>query len=379
MYTYQKTKRYFAQIADNMEELGGLEIEALGGREIKPAFRGLYFSAEPAALYRINYQARLCTRVMAPLLTFDCHSTKYLYQTAMKIDWQELIPAGKTFAINANVSNSKITHSQYATLCLKDAVVDALQQKRGFRPDVDTDNPDVLFNLHVHKNKATINLDTSGGSLHRRGYREERVAAPMQESLAAAIIGFSGWDGSRILLDPMCGSGTLLCEAMMAYCRIPAGYLRRHFGFFALPDFDEAVWLAVKEEADSGIVSLPEGIIRGSDISADAVQATAKNLDHFSQGKAVWLNTSRFQDLEPVNDAVIVTNPPYGLRMGDSKAAALLIEEFGNFLKHKCAGSTAYIYLGDRELLKKVGLKPSFKKPLKNGGLDGVLAKYEMY
>ncbi|MHB8989717.1 MAG: THUMP domain-containing class I SAM-dependent RNA methyltransferase [Desulfobulbia bacterium] len=378
-FVYQKNNSYFAQVAENVEPLAERELTALGATQVNPVYRGVYFTATPEALYRIVYQTRLCTRVLAPLLHFDCHSTKYLYKTALTIPWVELFDREQTFVITATVSDSKITHSQYASLCLKDAIVDQFQEKFGGRPNVDKRNPDLVFNLHIHKNTAVISLDASGASLHRRGYRQESVEAPIQESLAASIIDLTQWDGERTLIDPMCGSGTLLCEALMRYCRIPAAYLRESFGFMRMPDFEPETWQRVKAEADAQIRDLPEGLITGSDAAKLAVKAARINLGQLPYGKEVVVRTSRFQELEPISNAVIVANPPYGVRLGAQEEAAALVGELGSFLKHKCTGSTAYLYFGDRELVKRIGLKPAWKKPLSNGGLDGVLAKYEMY
>ncbi len=378
-FVYQKNNSYFAQVAENVEPLAERELAGLGATQINPVYRGVYFTAAPEALYRIVYQTRLCTRVLAPLLHFDCHSTKYLYKTALAIPWVELFDREQTFVITATVSDSLITHSQYAALCLKDAIVDQFQEKFGARPNVDKRNPDLVFNLHIHKNTAVISLDASGASLHRRGYRQEAVEAPMQESLAATIIALTEWDGGRRLIDPLCGSGTLLCEALMRYCRIPAAYLRKSFGFMRFPDYDAEVWRRVKEEADAQIRALPDGLLLGSDVAKPAVKAARINLGQLPYGKDVAVRSGRFQDLEPISDAVIVANPPYGVRLGAQAEAAALVGELGSFLKHKCTGSTAYLYFGDRELVKKIGLKPAWKKPLNNGGLDGVLAKYEMY
>ncbi|MBU4118198.1 MAG: class I SAM-dependent RNA methyltransferase [Proteobacteria bacterium] len=378
-FIYQKNNSYFAQVAENVEPLAERELVGLGATQVNPVYRGVYFTATPEVLYRIVYQTRLCTRVLAPLLHFDCHSTKYLYKTALTIPWVELFDREQTFVITATVSDSLITHSQYASLCLKDAIVDQFQEKFGARPNVDKRNPDLVFNLHIHKNTAVISLDASGSSLHRRGYRQESVEAPIQESLAASIIDLTEWDGERMLIDPMCGSGTLLCEGLMRYCRIPASYLRESFGFMRFPDFESETWQQVKAEADAQIRSLPEGLIMGSDAAKLAVKAARINLGQLPYGKEVEVYSSRFQELEPISNAVIVSNPPYGVRLGAQAEAAALVGELGSFLKHKCTGSTAYLYFGDRELVKKIGLKPAWKKPLSNGGLDGVLAKYEMY
>jgi putative N6-adenine-specific DNA methylase len=379
MFTYQKTNRYFAQIADGLEELGGEELAALGAREVSPVFRGIYFEAEPAALYRINYRSRLCTRVLAPLLRFDCHSDKYLYRTARELPWEELLPPGATFAAAATVAHSRISHSQFAVLRLKDAIVDRLRDLRGERPDIDRRQPDLWLNLHIENNVATIAVDTSGGSLHRRGYRVQSVEAPMQETLAAAIIRLSGWDGERPLVDPMCGSGTLLAEALMHYCRIPAGYLRERFGCERLPDFDPALWREVKAEADRAIRTLPADLISGSDMAAEAVAAARANLAALPGGNTVRLETRNFEQLAGIEQAVIVSNPPYGLRLKGGEEMDAFMQAIGDFLKRRCTGSTAYLYLGRRELVKRVGLRTAWKKPLKNGGLDGLLAKYELY
>ena len=379
MFSYQKNNRFFAQIADGFSDAAADELSELGASKIDRVYRGLHFSADHEALYRINYQSRLCSRLTAPLITFDCHSSKYLYLTASKIPWQELLDTRNTFAIKATVNKSKINHSQYAALCLKDAIVDYFKQKNGTRPSIDRRTPDLWLDLYINNNRATISLDLSGGSLHRRGYREDAVEAPMQETLAAAIIRLSEWQGERPLIDPMCGSGTILAEALMHYCHIPASQLRPHFGFEMMPDFQKKIWQKVKAAATDNIIPLPAGLISGSDIFKPATLTAGNNLANLPGGRKVIIKAMPFQDIEALTNTTIICNPPYGLRMGNSTEAAALIEEFGNFLKRKCTGSTAYIYLGQKQLLKSVGLHPSWKKPLKAGGLDGVLAKYVLY
>ncbi len=379
MFSYQKNNRYFAQIADGLEELGRKEMQELGALDIKPIYRGFYFSADRAALYRLNYCSRLLSRILAPLVRFDCHSDRYLYKTAANINWPALIDLKSTFAVKANVSHSRINHSQYAALRLKDAIVDVFRKKTGKRPNVDTKNPDILFNLHIQNNKATIYLDTSGASLHRRGYRLESVAAPMQEIVAAAIIRLSGWTGARLLVDPMCGSGTLLCEAMMHYCRIPAGFLRKKFGFTALPDFDAKIWTAVKEEEDSRIRDLPPGLISGSDMADDAVAAAKTNTRCFAQGAQIALSVRSLQNITSLENSVIVSNPPHGIRLDTEENIKNFMKQLGDFLKQRCKGSEAYLYFGNREMIKSIGLKSSWKKMLISGGLDGRLVKYDLY
>jgi putative N6-adenine-specific DNA methylase len=379
MFKYQETNRYFAQISDGLEDLGALEIEGLGAKEIHPAYRGIYFEADKRTLYSINYSSRLITRVIAPLLSFRCETPEILYKTAKKIEWTAIFSIKNTFAIFATVANSKIAHSQYAGLRLKDSIADYFRDNFGKRPNVEADNPDIWINLHIENDRATIGLDASGGSLHRRGYRGETVKAPIQETVAAAVIRLSGWNGETPLYDPMCGSGTLLCEALMHYCRIPSGILRKRFGFYMLPDFDAGIWKSVKEEHSKSIRSVPEGLISGSDISKDAVYIAMENIKLLPYGDKISLKVTDFKNIIQLNGYTIISNPPYGIRMESKEDIEDFYKLLGDFLKQRCKGSAAYIYFGNRELIKRTGLKPSWKKPLISGGLDGRLVKYELY
>jgi putative N6-adenine-specific DNA methylase len=378
-YEYLKNSRYFAQIEEGIKDLGTEELAELGAENVTPAFRGIYFTADRQTVYRINYTSRLVSRVLAPLVSFACPDTDLLYETAKQVRWGDFFKQNRTFAVFSNVANSKITHSKYAALRLKDAVADSLRYKTGLRPDVSVQNPDVSLNLYINNDQAVISIDTSGGPLHKRGYREESVSAPMQETVAAAIIRMSRWDGTVPLYDPMCGSGTRLCEALMHYSRIPSGIFREKFGFVVLPDFDPETWAQVKAEADKNIRELPENRIAGSDISEQAVNFTKINLMGMHSGNNVRITRADFSSLPPLEHQVIVANPPYGIRMGKNKDLDAFHKKLGDFLKQQCKGSSAYIYFGDRGYIKKMGLKPSWKMPLQAGGLDGRLVKYEMY
>ena len=379
MYLYQTDARYFAQIPDGAEEVATRELESLGAREVKAGYRGLYFGADAASLYAIVYRALTLTRVLAPITRFQCHSADYLYKRASEVEWRDFIAPRGTFAVFATVSNSAIRHSQYAALKVKDAIVDQFRAHTGSRPNVDTESPDVWINLYLHANKATLSVDASGGSMHRRGYRVESVEAPMQETVAAAMLAMTEWDGAVPLVDPMCGSGTILCEALMRYCRVPAGFRRDRFGFERLPDFDRSAWQRVKMQTDNAIRELPAGLIRGSDASADAVRAARRNLAHLPGGKQVAVEQRAFESIDRIDNAVVVTNPPYGLRIGRRDAMPDFIRAWGDFLKQRCTGSTAFIYFGDRELLKSLGLRPAWRKPLANGGLDGRVVRVDLF
>ncbi|RJQ21080.1 MAG: class I SAM-dependent RNA methyltransferase [Nitrospiraceae bacterium] len=379
MYEYQNNNQFFAQIAEGTKELGARELSELGAHNVSPEYSGIYFSAGKEALYRINYSTRLVTRILAPLVSFDCRTADQLYEKAKVTTWTDFMSTENTFAVFSNVSNSGITNSHYASLRLKDGIVDSFREISGKRPDIDSRNPDIWLNLHIRHDRAVISLDTSGGSLHRRGYRKDSISAPMQETVAAAIVRYTEWNGEVPLYDPMCGSGTLLCEALMHYCKIPSGIFREHFGFEFLPDYDEALWTKVKKGIDLQIRELPEGRISGSDISASAVATSKTNIMSLPHGEKIKLETLDFRQSEGLKNGVIITNPPYGIRMGEKQELDLFYKSLGDFLKQKCKGSTAYIYLGDREFIKKIGLKPAWKKPLKSGGLDGRLVKYELF
>jgi putative N6-adenine-specific DNA methylase len=378
-FLYQKEPRYFATIIDGMEDAGGQELVELGATDITTVYRGIYFTATTENFYRINYCTRLLTRILAPLAVYACESPEQLYDNARKLPWSSLLTLEKTFVVHATVAHSNITHSHYAALKLKDAIVDQFRERTGNRPSINTDEPDILLNLHIEHNKATINLDTSGGSLHKRGYRKAMVDAPMKETTAAAIIRLSGWDGSRPLYDPMCGSGTLLCEALMSYCNLPPGMLRTRFGVEQLPDFNRILWQSVKEKALQVVREPPAGLIAGSDSSAKAISIAQLSSQSLKYGDRIHYAVTDFQNIESLENMVIVMNPPYGIRLGDKESTAVLYKEFGDFLKHYCKGSTAYIYVGDRTLVRAIGLKPTWKRPLKNGVIDGILLKIDVY
>mgnify|MGYP006280752331 CR=1 FL=1 len=378
-YEYQTTQRYFVQVADDLAELAGEELRSLGAGDVATVYRGLRITADPATLYRVNLHSRLVNRVLAPLATFDCHSDRYLYKRVKEIPWEDFLTTEQTLAVFAQVSHSRIKHSRYAALKLKDAVVDRFRDRTGRRPSVDTRAPDLWINLHLDNNRATVSLDTSGGSLHRRGYRRSSVEAPMIETLAAAVVCMTGWEGASPLYDPLCGSGTLLCEAFLLASKTPAGFLRDSFGFERLPDFDPGLWDRVRQQGLAGIRTLPPGLISGSDRDPEAVQAARQNCSLLDHGGAIQVARRDMFDIPALEDTTIVCNPPYGIRLGNRSDLGDFYKRLGDFLKQRCTGSTAFIYFGDRTLLKSIGLRPTWKKPLRNAGLDGRLARFELY
>lgn len=380
MYIYQKTNRYFAQTADDLTDLAAREIETLGGTGVKASYKGIYFTASQENLYLINYKSRLINRILAPLCCFDCHSDRYLYKKSKQINWSDFIKFDQTFAVFSTVVNSKIRHSKYASLLVKDAVADFFRETyRNKRPSVDTKDPDLWINLYIDNNKATLNLDTSGGSLHRRGYRKKTVDAPMIETLAAAIIILAEWNGRTPIYDPFCGSGTFLCECYLQARNIPAAILRQKFGFQRLPDYKEKLWQKIRNACLKSVVKIDKGLISGSDISIDAVKTARYNCAVIDNDSIINIRQSNVFQIQTCQNKIIVCNPPYGIRLKKHKNLSEFYKKFGDFLKQKCKNSTAFIYFGEREYIKNIGLKPSWKKPLHNSGLDGRLVKYELY
>lgn len=378
-YVYEKESRYFAQVAESVKDLAVEELKELGAEEISPVFRGLWFKAKKKEFYKIIYSARLLSRVLAPLAIFECHTKDDLYKAAKKIRWEEFLTQKKTFSINANVSESDITHSNFAGLRVKDALADYFRDRTNRRPNVDAENPYIMINVHIHRNTATISIDASHGPLHKRGYREASVSAPMQETVAAAIIRLSEWEGQTPLYDPMCGSGTLLCEALMKHCRIPAQVFRQTFGFERLPDFDTGLWETVKQECQDGFIPLEKGLIAGSDVAETSVEAARTNIMGLHFGSEITIEQMDFKALDSLSGYTIVANPPYGIRMGKEQNLNRFYQQLGEFLKNRCKDATAYIYFGEPRYIKKVPLAPAWKRPLKIGGLDGKLVKYELF
>jgi len=375
---YQRSGRYFAQVQKGLEEIAVDELEELGCTDCMASYLGVYFNADKATLYKVNYSGKTIVRVLASLFTFKCHSEDILYKNVVGFEWDKVFSVDKTFLISSAVSKSKIKHSQFASLRVKDGIADYFQKKYNKRPDVDKENPDVIINLNINNNKVIISFDTTGFPMYKRGYREQTVPAPIAETLAAAMLRVSGWDGSTKLVDPFCGSGTILAEALMSYCNLPSGFYKKKFGFFSLPDFDQKIWNSVRNSFKSN-KELPRDLLIGSDISKNAITAARKNMEIFIDGKNVILKKRDFVNHEGFKNCTIVTNLPYGKRIGNNEEVEQLYKDFGDFLKHKCKGSTAYVMCGSRELVKKIGLRTSRKIQFFNGPIEVRLIELKMY
>jgi putative N6-adenine-specific DNA methylase len=381
MFEYEKHRRFFAACARGLEALLVDELRELGAEPEKPGMRGVSFRADTATLYRVAYGTRLASRVLAPLLTFDCHSDKYLYRTARNVDWDRMLDPDRTFVVDASVSDSHIDHSQFAAQRVKDAVCDHFRDKTGRRPSVEKRNPDLRIYLHLRRNRAVLGLDVGGGALHRRGYRTLSVEAPIQETLAAAIVRISEWDAERPLHDPMCGSGTLLAEAVLHATRTPPGWLRaqENPAWQALPDFDPTIWQVVKSKMDRRVKELPAGLVSGADIDMEAVRAARTNLGRIPGGDRVRIDRLDARELTLKDPATVVVNPPYGVRLQERAQVETLYKALGDTLKRRCTGTTAFVLCGDIKLVGSLGLKPSRRVPLWNGGIECRLARLDLY
>ncbi len=371
---------FFISTPRNLEPLLEAELRDLGIVDVKQVYLGVEAKLSREEVYRVVYASRLASRVLRPLATFPCRNPDELYEHAVKFNWARILKEGQTLKVSASVSDSAITHSQYAALKLKDAVVDSLRERTGARPSIDRETPDVRLDLFLRHDQATISLYYSDGIMHRRGYRIQAVDAPLKENLAAAVLLFSQWKGDRPLLDLFCGSGTFLIEGAMIATHTPAGFFRETQGFETLPDFSESLWEKVKLEFTKAILPLPKGLITGVDISARAMAATRANLARTPWLDAVKLVQKDFAKLEgPYPDRIVVANPPYGVRLEDTQEG---LQEFyktlGQFLKTKCPGSKAYVLIPDKELEKEIWFKPERRLAIDNGALEVGVAEYSI-
>jgi putative N6-adenine-specific DNA methylase len=374
-------EKEFTIIAKTISGLEGVladEIRAAGGTGAVILHRAVKFSGNSRILYQCNYTCRTALRFLKPLWEFTAATDKDLYRQCLQLPWEQVMELGQTFAIDGVVSQSGITHSMYAALKTKDAIADHFRALYGKRPDVDTDNPDIRLNVHIHRNHCTIALDSSGTSLHLRGYKVASGQAPIGEVLASGLIMLSGWDGSKTFLDPMCGSGTILTEAAMIASRIPAGYYRKGFGFLKWKDFDASLWDEVKESCQPP-AGLPAARIIGGDISPLALRDTRKNAGNAGVLKAIKLYPLSFAKLpRPEGLVHMVVNPPYGERVKADDIVSLY-QMIGDTLKRNYHDSEAWIISGDLHALKFIGLKPSVKIVVYNGPIECRFAKFELY
>lgn len=374
----------FVSCASALEPLLLEELKELGfpAPSLRIGYRGIFIHEwVEETIYRINYASRLASRVLVPLSHFHCSDRRSLYRHAMEIDWQHYLKEDCTFAIDANVHHRELRNSLFAAQVVKDAICDQMRQKTGRRPSVQVQHPDVQINLFIQQRNAVISFDTSGEPLHKRGYRQETVEAPIQETLAAAILYLAKYTKESIFLDPCCGSGTFLIEAALMATHTPPGYLRTQWGFMRYPHYNSTEWLKVRNQIDERRISLEARHILGIDRSQAAVRASKINLKAAGFSQQIEVQQGDFREYAPsILPNLILTNPPHGRRLEEEDQLRPLYRALGDFIKLHCMRpGKGFVFTSNLELAKEVGLAAKRRYVLNNGGLDSRLLEYDIF
>jgi putative N6-adenine-specific DNA methylase len=367
-----------AKTVSGLEPLLAEELRKLGAQNIIEVTRAVSFEGDKALMYKANYCVRTALRILRPISQFVARTEDALYDGVGKLQWHEYFKMEQTFAIDAVVSGEFFNHSHYAGLRVKDAIVDQFRNRFGERPSVEINQPDIRINVHIYQDQVSILLDSSGESLHKRGYRTAVDKAPINEVLAAGLILLTGWDGESPFVDAMCGSGTIPIEAAMLAMRIPPAYFRERFGFMSWPDFDSTLWEEVKTAANDQIREIEAEII-ASDRSGKAIDIARENIRNAHLHKDIKLIKKPMENLEPPEgEGVLVINPPYGERLEEEDLVALY-KGIGDSLKQGFKGYKAWVISSDQRALKMVGLKPSKKYTVYNGPLECRFARFDIF
>ena len=354
------------------------ELLRLGGKDIKEHTRSVSCVGDLGFLYKINLNLRTGLRVLRPIKRFKASNDKELYEEIKKINWRDFMNNKGTLWIDASLNSENFNHTQYVAQVSKDAIVDQFRGETGFRPSVEKERPDLRLHLHIFKDEVTVSLDSSGDSLHKRGYRNATNLAPLNEVLAAGMIILSGWERHIQFIDPMCGSGTISIEAALLANNIPPGYYRDDFGFMRWKNFDEELWKLILEKSIEKIGEHQPEILT-SDISANVLKKAKENVLNAKVEDIVQLKKSSFFDLQATKErGMIFLNPPYGERM-EKDDIPKLYKEIGDKLKKDFPGYTAWLISSNLEGIKKIGLHHTRRITLYNGSLECKFLRYEMY
>ena len=359
-----------------LEEALAEELRKLGAQNIKPMNRAVSFKGDKGFMYKANLNLRTALRILKPIAHFQAHDEKELYKKLCEIDWTAIFDLNATFATHATTHSEIFTHSKYASLVMKDAIADTFRNKFDKRPNVDPEMPDVSINLHIAKHTCTVSLDSSGDSLHKRGYKSDAVTAPMNEVLAAGLILLSDWNKISNFHDPMCGSGTIIIEAALIAYNIPPNIFRERFGFEGWKDFDPKLWETIKEASLDKETNY-YGKITGSDNFQKAVRISRTNIDNALMHDNIKVTNSDFFETEIAPGTFVMFNPPYGERI--DLGVNDFYEKVGTTLKHNYQGCTIWLISSDIENMKLIGLKPNQKIKVMNGELECSFRKFEVY
>jgi putative N6-adenine-specific DNA methylase len=340
---------------------------------------GVYFESDWAGAYKVNLCSRITTRVLFPITDFPAESNEELYNGIKAIDFSEFINPNQTLAIEANIRDSSFRDQRFVALKSKDAIVDRFREQFGERPSVDKENPDMTVYIRVVKDRVSVSLDLTGETLSRRGYRREAGEAPLREHLAAALVLMTDWNKKDAIVDPMCGSGTFLIEAALIKANIAPGLFRRKFGFEKLKNFDENVWNNLVQEATEAEIETDEVSLFGSDRSKQAIAMATENAKRAGVEHMISFEVKAVEDLEaPAQEGLVVTNPPYGERIGDKRFLIDDYKDLSYVLKNRFQGYTSFVLSGDPELTTHLGMKASKKFNLANGQLECRYLRYEI-
>ena len=366
-----------AKTFQGLEEILAEELTTLGANDIQIGRRMVSFTGDKRMMYKANFCLRTAIRILKPIKNFTAKDADEVYNQIQAIPWEEYLDVNKTFAIDAVVFSEEFRHSKFVSYKVKDAIVDYFREKTGKRPSVRINNPDVLLNIHIAQTTCTLSLDSSGESLHRRGYRQEQVEAPLNEVLAAGMVLMTGWRGECDLIDPMCGSGTIPIEAALIARNIAPGVFRKGFAFEKWVDFDSEMFDEIYND-DSQEREFTHKIY-GYDNNPKANEIATHNIKAAGVSKDVTLKLQPFQQFEqPQEKSIIVMNPPYGERISTNDLLGLY-QMIGERLKHAFVGNEAWVLSYREECFDQIGLKPSKKVPLFNGALECEFRKYEIF
>jgi 23S rRNA (guanine2445-N2)-methyltransferase / 23S rRNA (guanine2069-N7)-methyltransferase len=372
----------FATTARGMEELLAAELAAIGATSVETQRAGVTFRGSLETAYRACQWSRVASRVLLPVVSFYAETAQALYDGVSRVRWHDHLGPSQTLAVDFTTSESQIAHSRFGALKTKDAIVDQIRDKTGARPSVDVRQPDVRVNVYMYRNQATVSIDLSGDSLHRRGYREERGAAPLKENVAAAMLLIAGWPqlarAGAPFVDPMCGAGTLPIEAALIAADIAPGSLRTHYGFLRWRGHDPALWRRLQQEARDRVVRERKRRPRifGYDEDARVVHAALANVEHAGLRGAVHIEKQSLSrcsapaGIEGDLRGLLATNPPYGERLGNEDRLVAVYAELGDVLRHRFLGWNAFVLTGNARLAKSIGLRPARRHVLYNGAME---------
>lgn len=370
---------YFATCARGLESALAGELTALGADSVEPGRGGVRFKGDSALLYRANLWLRTAVRVLRPVLEAEVHSPDELYDAVRTVNWADFMTPDHTLAVDCNVRDSAITHSLYASRRVKDAICDQFRERVGRRPSVDPEQPMVGFNLHVYRDHATLSMDSSWGSLHKRGYRPIQTIAPLNEALATGLLLQAGWKPETPLVDPLCGSATFCIEAAWMALNRPPGLTRKWFGFQGWLEFDRILWNAIRDAARAGVKKeLPAPII-GSDNHPGAIELAKLNARNAGVAHLLQLLRHDLADARPPQGAapgIVICNPPYGERIGEEKEWVPLYAKLGDVMGEHWKGWRLFVFTSNTILARKVRLPVAGKTPFFNGKLECHLWEY---